>query len=144
MKLVLISLLALSLGACCCFGGELVDGPELDLKAAARWAGEIPPVGSSATVDFYVMAEGVGNWTLVEGGSDLPYPVDGAGALLDTFRFPYEVPATGEHVTYRYELDLTVGGTTYTAEDYPDALICESGVWWWCFAGRLLCSEGPR
>lgn len=142
MKLTLIVLVALSLGACCCFGGELLNGPEIELKAAARWAGEIPPEGSSATVDFYVLAENVGSWNLIE--PDVPYPVDAAGVLLDTFRFEYAVPLDGAHVTYRYELDLSVAGVTYTAEDYPDALACESGAWWWYFAGRLYCSEGGR
>lgn len=142
MKLTLIVLVALSLGACCCLGGELLDGPEIELKAAARWAGEIPPAGSSATVTFYVLAENVGSWNLVE--ADVLYPVDAAGVLVDTLRFDYEVPLDGEHVTYRSELDLTVAGVTYTAEDYPDALACESGAWWWYFAGRLFCSEGAR
>jgi hypothetical protein len=143
MKCCLIVLVALSLGACCCFGGELGDGREIYLEASARWAGEVPPIGSSATVDFYVMVEGVGNWLPAVDGTDVPYPVDGTGALVDTFKFPYGVPASGERVTYRYELDLTVGGTTYTAADYP-SLACESGEWWWYFAGRLYCSESPR
>lgn len=142
MKLILVVLVALMVGACCSFGGELVDGPEIELKAAARWAGEIPPAGSSATVDFYVLAESVGSWNLI--APDLTYPVDAAGVLVDTFRLDYEVPINGEHVTYRYELDLTVAGVTYLAADYPDALTCESGVWWWYFAGRLFCSEGAR
>lgn len=141
MKVLFVSVLALFLGACCVFGGMLTDGPEINLKASALWNEQTPPPGSTATVTFYVLAEGVGSWNLVQ--SDVPYP-EIAGVLVDTFRFPYEVPLTGERVTYRYEMDLTVGGITYAAGDYPDVLTCESGEWWWYFGGRLRCSEEER
>jgi hypothetical protein len=143
MKLVLIVLAALALGACCCFGDQLTDGPEIVLTASALWNEATPPIGSSATVDLYVMPEGAGEWTVIQ--FDAPYPIDpGTGALVDTFRFDYEVPLSGEKVTYRYELDLTVAGVLYAAADYPAELSCESGVWWWYFGGRIHCSELER
>jgi len=144
MRFSVCALLVLALGACCVIGGPISDGPEIDLCVSALWNGETPPAGSSALVDFYVMSESVGNWTLVDNGLDVPYPADAAGVLIDTFRFPYEIPTTGEKVTYRYEADLTVAGETYTAADYPDVLICESGEWWWFFAGAIFCSERER
>ena len=142
MKLSVCVLLVLVLGACCAIGGPISDGPEIDLFVSALWNGETPPAGSSATVDFYVLAESVGSWNLI--ALDLTYPVDAAGVLVDTFRYPYEIPTTGEKVTYRYEVDLSVGGELYTAADYPSALTCESGVWWWFFAGAIFCSERER
>ena len=143
MKLVLIVLAALALGACCCFGDQLTDGPEIALEASALWNETTPPIGSEASVDLYIMPEGAVEWTVIE--LDVPYPIDtGTGALVDTFRFDYEIPITGERVTFRYELDLIVAGVTYKAADYPDALSCESGVWWWYFGGRIHCSEEER
>ena len=131
MKVCLVALAALALSACCLFGGQLTDGPEIDLGVTATWAGETPPPGSVATVSFYVMAESVGSWTLVQAG--VPYPQD-AGALVDTFWYAYEVPTTGEKVTYRYEVGLVVGGEVYN-------FVCESAVWWWYAAGEVQCSE---
>lgn len=143
MKLILAALAVLVIGAGCVSGGPLADGPEIDLCVAATWNGEPPPAGSTALVDFYVMEEGVGHWALV--ALDVPYP-DDAGVLVDTFCYPYDVPTTGARVTYRYEVDLTVNDVTYRADDYPDELICESGVWWWWspFAGAIFCSERDR
>lgn len=141
MKVLVATLVVVLLGACCVIGGPLPDGPEIELKVAARWNEQTPPTGSSAIVDFYVMLEGTGNWTILL--LDVPYPEDG-GVLLDTMRLDYEVPLNGDHVTYRYEIDLTVGGVIYTAADYPEDLACESGKWWWHFGGKIYCSEGPR
>lgn len=143
MKLILIVLVALALGACCCFGDQLVDGPELTLKASALWNETTPPIGSEGSVDLYVMSEDAVEWTVIE--LDIAYPMEiETGALVDTFRFDYEVPISGEKVRFRYELDLTVAGVIYTAADYPDELSCESGVWWWYFGGRVHCSEEKR
>lgn len=143
MKVVLIVLAALVLAACCCFGDQLTDGPEIALEASALWNETTPPLGSAATVDLFVMPEGAVEWTVIE--LAVPYPTDPAtGALVDTFRFDYAVPTTGERVTFRYELDLVVAGVTYGAADYPAALSCESGVWWWYFGGRVRCSEEER
>lgn len=141
VKTCLVAVLVVVLSSCCVLGGQLVDGPEIELKAVALWGGTTPPPGSSATVDFYVMSETMGMWNLI--WEDVPYPEEG-GVLVDTLRRDYDVPLDGGKVTYRYEMDLTVGGVTYTAEDYPVDLTCESGVWWWYFAGGLSCSESPR
>lgn len=141
MKMVACVVALMALGACCLLGGE-IDGPELDLRVAARWNNEIPPSASSATVTFYVMDQNVGQWVIIDGGSDVPYPMT-ADAMVDTFVYEWFVPLTGEHVTTRYEVDLTVAGVTYTALEYPE-LACESGVWWWLFGGRVFCEERER
>lgn len=137
MKLIAVVMVLLALGACCIFGGQLTDGPEIELLVSATWGGEVPPVGSTASVDFYVLAEGIGTWNPIQ--LDVPYPEE-AGVLVDTFRFEYEVPTSGARVTYRYEVDLTVAGVTYTAEAFPE-LACESGEWWWYFGGAIWCEE---
>lgn len=139
MKLTVAVMMVMALSACCLIGGQ-IDRPELDLRVAAKWGGEILPAGSSATVDFYQMDEAVGIWNVLE--LDVLYPEEG-GAPVDTFAYEWQVPLTGEHVTYRYEVDVTVGGVTYTAEEYPE-LACESGEWWWIFAGSVFCEERER
>ena len=53
---------------------------------------------------------------------------------MDTFWFPFAVPLNGAKVTYRYELDLSVGGEVYS-------FACESGMWWWYAAGEIHCRE---
>lgn len=141
MKVLLVTAVLLVSGACCVIGGPLTDGPEIELRVSALWNEATPPPGSSATVDFYVLAEGESDWTVLE--LDVPYP-NLAGVLVDTFRYNYDVPITGERVTYRYEVDMIVGGVTYRALEYPEALVCEGGTWWWYFGGRVLCSETGR
>ena len=133
MKLCLVALMALALSACCVFGGQM-GSTAIDLGVAARWDGGLPPPGSVATVDFYVMAEGAGSWTLID--LDVPYPEEN-GALVDTFWYAYEVPTNGTHVTYRYEAHLGVGGQVYNFS-------CESGMWWWYAAGAIQCKERER
>lgn len=142
VKLSIGVLIVLALGACAVIGGPIQDGPEIELRVSALWNGTTPPEGSTAMVDFYVMEQGTGAWTPVE--LAVPYPIaTPAGVLVDTFRYESEVPTTGERVTYRYEIALTVGGETYSPADYP-ALACESAVWWWYFAGSVVCSERER
>ena len=140
MKLVAAVIMVMALGACCLLGGQLADGPEISLWSVALWGGAIPPEGSTAMVDLYVMVEPTGTWSVLE--LDVPYP-EVAGVLVDTFWYEYEVPLTGERVTYRYGIDLTVAGTTYTAQDHPE-LACESEEWWWYFGGSVLCGERER
>lgn len=140
MKTIVCVFVVMALSACCLIGGQLTDGPELDLRVSAKWGSETPPEGSSATVDFYVMDQAVGSWTELE--FDVPYPLV-VGVMVDTFVYQWQVPLTGEHVATRYEVDLTVAGVTYTAAEYPQ-LACESGEWWWIFAGKVYCEERER
>lgn len=133
MKLCLVVLMALALSACCVLGGQM-GSVGIDLGVAARWDGALPPPGSVATVDFYTMVEGAGSWTLID--LDVPYP-EAAGALVDTFWYQYNVPTDGSHMTYRYEVDLWVGGELYN-------FTCESGMWWWYAAGAIHCAERER
>jgi len=133
MKVCLVVLAALALSACCLFGGEM-GSRDIDLGVSARWDGALPPPGSVATVDFYVMTEGTSSWTLID--LDVPYP-EASGALVDTFWYQYNVPTDGSHMTYRYEVDLWVGGQVYNFS-------CESGMWWWYAAGAIQCKERER
>ena len=135
MKLAAVVLTALALSACCVFAGPL-PSTGIDLGVAATWAGELPPPGTTATVDFYLMAEGTGSWTLVEGNVAWP---GFEGTLVDTFWFEYTVPEDGAHITYRYEVDLTVDGATHSYS-------CESGNWWWYAPdlGEIQCMERAR
>jgi len=142
VRFSICALIVLALGACCVIGGPLPDGPELELRVSALWNEERPPIGSTASVDFYVMLEDTGSWEPL--ALDEPYPIETAtGALVDTFGFDVEVPLDGSKVAYRYEVELTVDGETYSPADYP-SLSCESGVWWWYFRGRIDCSERER
>jgi len=142
VRFILTTLALLMCGACCVIGGPLEDGPELSLCVSATWGGATPPIGSTAAVDIYSMIEGTGQWTPVV--LDEPYPIVVAtGALVDTFCFDWQVPENGDRMTYRYEVELTIGDQTYSPADYPE-LVCESGEWWWLFAGRIRCSERER
>ena len=134
MKVCLVAVAALLVLTACGHGGQLTDGPEVALGTVVLWAGETPPAGSTATVDFYEMLEGTGSWSLVAGG--VPYP-QVAGALVDTFWYDWQVPLTGEKVTYRYETSLVVGAEVYN-------FVCESAVWWWYAGGEVHCSERER
>lgn len=133
MKLCLVALAILLAATACSHGGQMAD-VGIDLGVSATWGGALPPLGTTATVDFYVMLEGTNNWTLVE--LDVPYP-GAEGTLVDTFWYEYEVPANGDKVTYRYELDMDVGGEVYS-------FVCEGGVWWWYAAGAVHCGERAR
>lgn len=142
MKLSVCVIVVMLCSACCVIGGPIQDGPELDLCVSALWNGTTPPGGSTASVDFYVMEQSSGAWTPIV--LDEPYPIAiPAGVLVDTFRYQYAVPDDGSRVTYRYELTLIVAGETYSPAEYP-SLVCESGEWWWIFAGSLECSERER
>ncbi|MCK4512637.1 hypothetical protein KAW64_12910 [bacterium] len=135
MKVALVALAALALSACCVFGGQQVT-PHVDLSVSMLWAGELPPAGTTAVVDFYLMAEGTGSWDLIE--LDVPHP-GLSGTLVDTFWYacPVALPADGTKVTYRYEVDMTVGGEVYS-------FACESGEWRWYAAGAIHCCERER
>ena len=133
MKLGLVVAMALALTACCMFGGEL-QSTGIDLGVSMTWAGGLPPAGTTATVDFYLMVEGTGNWALVE--ADVPFP-GFEGTLVDTFWYEYEVPTNGDHITYRYEVDMDVAGEVYH-------FACEGNEWWWYAAGAIHCGERER
>ena len=133
MKLASVALAVLLVAAACSHGGQMT-GRGIDLGVAATWNGELPPVGTTATVDFYVMTEGTGSWLPIE--FDVPYP-GAEGTLVDTFWYEYEVPANGDKVTYRYEVDMNVGGEVYS-------FTCEGMDWWWFAAGGLHCRERAR
>jgi hypothetical protein len=133
MKLCLAVLVVLLTVVACSHGGQMAN-TAIDLGVAARWDGALPPPGSVATVDFYVMVEGTGSWVPID--LNVPYP-QAMGALVDTFWYQYNVPTNGDHVTYRYEVDLAVGGEVYNFS-------CESGMWWWYAAGEIYCKERER
>ena len=133
MKVCLAVLIAVLALTACSHGGQM-SSVGIDLGVSARWDGALPPPGTVATVDFYVMSEGSSSWNLVD--LDVPYP-EASGVLVDTFWYQYEVPTTGAKVTYRYEVDMWVGGEVYS-------FTCESGVWWWWAAGAIHCQERER
>jgi hypothetical protein len=135
MKVALVVATALALTACCVFGGPL-PSTGIDLSVSATWDGVLPPLGTTAVVDFYLMAEGTGSWVPLE--LNVPYP-GFEGTLVDTFWFEYELPVDGTHMTYRYEVDMTIDGATHS-------YVCESGHWWWYAPdlGEVCCRERAR
>ena len=133
MKAALAVLAILLVATACGYGGQMT-GRGIDLGVSATWNGTLPPLGTTATVDFYVMLEGTGNWTPIE--LDVPYP-GAEGTLVDTFWYEYEVPANGDKVTYRYEVDMTVGAEVYS-------FVCEGNEFWWYAAGEIHCRERER
>lgn len=135
MKAALAVLAILLVATACSHGGQQVSR-DIDLSVSMTWAGELPPPGTTAVVDFYLMAEDTGNWELIE--LDVPHP-GAAGTLVDTFWYecPIPLPLDGTKVAYRYEVDMTVGAEVYS-------FVCESEQWHWYAAGAIHCGERAR
>ena len=135
MKAALTVLAILLVSTACSHGGQQTT-PDVDLSVSMKWAGELPPLGTTAVVDFYLMAQDTGSWELIE--LDVPHP-GVAGTLVDTFWYqcPIPLPLDGTKVTYRYEVDMEVAGEVYS-------FVCESNVWRWYGAGEIHCEERAR